>query len=325
MSNVTPLKRPFSLSGGRVWVAGHRGMVGSAIVRRLQDEKCELLLCDRATVDLRDQREVFGWMDAERPDVVVLAAAKVGGILANDRFPADFIYENLVIETNVIEAARRAGVRKLVFLGSSCIYPRSAPQPMAEGSLLTGPLEATNQWYAVAKIAGVKLCQAYRRQHGCDFISVMPTNLYGPNDNFDLETSHVLPALLRKFHEAKVSGAESVTVWGSGRPRRELMHVDDCADAVVHLLKHYSGEEIINIGTGEDIEIKDLASLIRQIVGYRGAIEFDSSKPDGTPRKLLEVSRLEGLGWRARIDLSDGIRATYDWYLEHVKELRTGT
>ncbi len=305
----------FPLAGKRIWVAGHRGMVGAAIVRRLGAEDCEILTAGRETVDLRRQAEVEDWMAAARPDGIVLAAATVGGILANDTRPAEFIYDNLAIETHVIEAARRAGVRKLLLLGSSCIYPRLAPQPMTEDALLSGALEPTNQWYAVAKIAGIKLCQAYRRQYGVDFISAMPTNLFGPGDNFDLESSHVAAALLRKAHEAKRDNEESLTIWGSGTPRREFLYVDDCADALVHLLARYSGEPHVNIGTGQDVTIGELAETIAEVVGYGGAFRYDTSKPDGTPRKLLDVSRLRQLGWTAATPLRDGLAKTYDWYV----------
>jgi GDP-L-fucose synthase len=297
----------FDLAGRRVWVAGHRGMVGAALVRRLQREGCEIVTADRATVDLRRQAETEAWVADARPDAIFMAAAHVGGILANDAFPADFLYDNLAIETNVLEAARRTGVAKLLFLGSSCIYPRLAPQPIAEDSLLTGPLEPTNEWYAIAKIAGVKLCQAYRRQHGCDFISAMPTNLYGPEDNFDLQTSHVLPALIRKAHDAL----------GTGAPRREFLHVDDCADALMRLMQAYSAPEPVNVGCGEDITIADLARLVSEVVGFEGRLAFDASKPDGTPQKLLDVSRLDALGWKPSIPLRDGIAGAYDWFLEH--------
>lgn len=305
----------FTLKGKRIWVAGHRGMVGAATVRRLGSEDCEILTAGRETVDLRRQAETEDWIAESRPDAIVLAAATVGGILANDTRPADFIYDNLAIETNVIEAARRVGVQKLLLLGSSCIYPRLAPQPMTEEALLTGALEPTNQWYAVAKIAGIKLCQAYRRQFGADFISAMPTNLFGPGDNFDLESSHVAAALLRKAHEAKRDGAETLTVWGSGTPKREFLYVDDCADALVHLLARYSGESHVNIGTGQDVTIRELAVTIASVVGYRGAFRYDTTKPDGTPRKLLDVSRLRQLGWTATTTLRDGLAKTYDWYV----------
>jgi GDP-L-fucose synthase len=304
----------FPLKGRRVFVAGHRGMVGSALVRRLVQEECELLSMSREAVDLRDQAAVDRWFDEHRPEAVFLAAARVGGIHQNDTHPADFLYDNLAIATNVIEASRRTGVAKLLFLGSSCIYPRLAPQPMPESCLLSGPLEPTNQWYAIAKIAGLKLCQAYQRQHGCDFVSVMPTNLYGPNDNFDLLSSHVLPALLAKIDTAVRQNRDAVEIWGSGRPRREFLHVDDLADAVVFLMKTWSDEEPINIGTGTDVTISELARLIAEIVGFTGRFVFDASKPDGTPRKVLDVSRLTALGWHPRIDLEAGIRQTYDWY-----------
>lgn len=304
----------FPLKGRRVFVAGHRGMVGSAIVRRLAREECELLSMSRDAVDLRNQAAVDRWFDEHRPEAVFLAAARVGGIHQNDTYPADFLYDNLAIATNVIEASRRTSVAKLLFLGSSCIYPRLAPQPMPESCLLSGPLEPTNQWYAIAKIAGLKLCQAYQRQHGCDFVSVMPTNLYGPNDNFDLLSSHVLPALLAKIDTGVQQDRDAVEIWGSGQPRREFLHVDDLADAVVFLMKTWSDEEPINIGTGTDVTISELARLIAEIVGFTGRFVFDASKPDGTPRKVLDVSRLTALGWRPRIDLEAGIRQTYDWY-----------
>jgi GDP-L-fucose synthase len=312
----------FDLAGRRVWVAGHRGMVGAALVRRLAPEPCTILTVDRKELDLRRQTDVAAWMAARRPDVVVLAAARVGGIVANDAAPVDFLHDNLVIETNVIGAAHDTGVAKLLFLGSSCIYPRDAAQPMAEDALLTGPLEPTNQWYAVAKIAGIKLCQAYRRQYGRDFIAAMPTNLYGPGDNFDLTTSHVVPALLRKAHQAKVRGEPALQVWGSGRPRREFLHVDDCADALVHLLTRYSGDSHINVGCGQELTIAALARLVCDVVGFRGGLAFDAGKPDGTPRKLLDVGRLTAQGWRPRIPLADGLAATYRWFLDHAPEAR---
>ena len=314
----------FALKGKRIWVAGHRGMVGAAMVRRLGIEDCEILTADREVVDLRRQAETEEWIAAARPDGIVLAAATVGGILANDTRPADFIYDNLAIETNVIEAARRVGVGKLLLLGSSCIYPRLAPQPMAEEALLTGALEPTNQWYAVAKIAGIKLCQAYRRQYGVDFISAMPTNLFGPGDNFDLQSSHVAAALLRKAHEAKLGNAEFLTVWGSGTPKREFLYVDDCADALVHLLTHYSGEQHVNIGTGQDVTIRELAETIAGVVGFIGEFRYDTTKADGTPRKLLDVSRLRELGWTATTTLRDGLARTYDWYVSQESDAEHG-
>jgi GDP-L-fucose synthase len=299
----------------RVFVAGHRGLVGSALVRRLEAAGFdELLLRTRVELDLTDDAAVHAFFREQRPQYVFLAAAKVGGIVANDTFPADFIRENLAIQLNVIDAAHRHGAEKLLFLGSSCVYPKHAPQPMKEEYLLTGPLEPTNEAYAIAKIAGIRMCQAYRSQYGSRFISVMPTNLYGPNDNFDLETSHVLPALIRRFHEAKESGAGSVTLWGTGTPRREFLHVDDLADACVHLMHTYDDGELVNIGWGEDISIRELAELVARVVGYDGEVEWDTSKPDGTPRKLLDTGRLKGLGWTPRIGLEDGVRGTYGWY-----------
>jgi len=305
----------FSLSGKRVYVAGDRGMVGSAIVRRLARENCEILTADRGAVDLKDQRTTLAWLTGVKPDVVFVAAAKVGGILANNTYPADFLYDNLMIEANLIEAARRAGVAKLLFLGSSCIYPKLAPQPIPEEALLTGPLEETNEWYAIAKIAGIKLCQAYRRQHGCDFNSAMPTNLYGPGDNFDLDTSHVIPALIRKAHEAKLRNEKTLTIWGTGTPRREFLHVDDCADACVHLMKTYSGDSHVNVGSGEDVTILDLTRIVCDIVGFAGKIEHDLTKPDGTPRKLMSEQKIRETGWRPKIALRDGIRETYEWFV----------
>jgi len=308
----------FEPAGRRVWVAGHRGMVGQALVRRLEREDCTILTATRSELDLRDQRATAAWVADRRPNVVLVAAATVGGILANDRRPAEFLYDNLMIEANVIHAAWQSGVDKLLFLGSSCIYPRLAAQPMAEDALLTGPLETTNEWYAIAKIAGIKLCQAYRRQYGADFISAMPTNLYGPGDNFDLEASHVVPALMRKCDEAKRRGAGTVDIWGSGRPRREFLYVDDLADALIHLLRVYSDAPHVNIGTGTDLTIRELADTIASVVGFRGDFVYDSSKPDGTPRKLLDVGKLHGLGWRAETTLQDGLARTYDWYRAHV-------
>lgn len=306
-----------NLENKRVWVAGHRGMVGSALVRRLAGENCEVLTAGRDTLDLLDQAAVRAWVAKEKPDAVFLAAAKVGGILANDSFPADFLYQNLVIETNIIDAAHRADVAKLCFLGSSCIYPKFAEQPIVEEALLTGLLEPTNEWYAIAKIAGIKLAQSYRRQYGSDYISAMPTNLYGPGDNFDLNSSHVLPALIRKAHEAKTSGARTMTLWGSGTPMREFLHVDDCADACVFLMKTYSDAGHINVGSGTDIAIIDLARLVCEVVGAEVEITLDTSKPDGTPRKLMSNAKLAGMGWSPRVALRDGIASTYDWFLTH--------
>ena len=310
----------FSLKGKRVWVAGHRGMVGAALVRRLASEDCDLVFADRASVDLRRQAEVEAWMEANRPEVVFLAAAKVGGILANDTYPAQFLYDNLMIEANIIQAAHQAQVEKLLFLGSSCIYPKHADQPITEDALLTGPLEPTNEWYAIAKIAGIKLAQAYRRQYGCDFISAMPTNLYGPGDNFDLQSSHVLPALIRKAHEAKLSGADHLVVWGSGKPYREFLHVDDCADACVFLMKHYSDEGHVNVGSGTDLSIRELAETIAQTVGFTGSLTFDASKPDGTPRKLMSADKLRSMSWRPTVSLRSGISETYRHFLQSMQQ-----
>jgi GDP-L-fucose synthase len=309
--------------GSRIFVAGHRGLVGSAIVRELGRQGfSNLLLRGRGDLDLRNQAAVEAFLQAERPDHVFLAAAKVGGIRANDTYPADFIRDNLQIQTNVIDSAWRAGVKKLCFLGSSCIYPKLAPQPLREDALLTGPLEPTNEWYAIAKIAGLKMCQAYRRQHGFNAISLMPTNLYGPGDNFDLQDSHVLPALIRRFHEAKIRGDAEVVVWGSGLPRREFLHVDDLANAAVFLMRGYDLEEPVNVGCGSDVTIRELAELVADVVGFGGTLVFDRSKPDGTPRKLLDVNRVEALGWRARIGLRDGVSATYRWFLENQPSIR---
>ena len=303
----------FELSGKRIYVAGHRGMVGAALVRRLEPENCEVLVTGRDTLDLRDRNAVFGWMERERPDVVILAAARVGGVFANATRPVEFILDNLLIETAVLEAAHRTGAAKLLFLGSSCIYPRLAPQPIPEEALLTGPLEPTNEPYAIAKIAGLKLAQAYRREYRRDFISAMPTNLYGAGDNYDPEGSHVLPALIRKVAEAKAGGSP-VTIWGSGTPRREFLYVDDCADACIHLLKTYSDEMPVNVGTGEDLSILELTKLVMRVLDYDAPVEHDLSKPDGTPQKLLDVSRLATLGWTAQTSLEDGIAAAYsDW------------
>jgi GDP-L-fucose synthase len=308
----------FELRGKRVFVAGHRGMVGSAVVRRLASEDCEVLTAGRDELDLLDQQGVRRWMADRRPDAVVMAAAKVGGILANDTYPVDFLQDNLVMQNNVVDSAFRNDVGKLLFLGSSCIYPKLAPQPIPEDALLTGPLEPTNEWYAIAKIAGLKLCQAYRRQHGVDYVSAMPTNLYGPGDNFDLTSSHVVPALMRKAHQLKLQGGKVLSVWGSGKPMREFLHVDDAADAMVWLLKNYSGDSHVNVGSGEDITIADLARTIVSVVGAEATITFDATKPDGTPRKLMDVSRLFATGWRPRYGLSDGLEQTYGWFLRHI-------
>lgn len=308
----------YRLAGKRVWVAGHRGMVGSAIVRRLAREDCEILTVGRDTVDLKDQRQTLDWLAETRPDAVFLAAAKVGGILANDTYPADFLYDNLLIEANIIEGARRAGTEKLLFLGSSCIYPKFAEQPIVEESLLTGALEPTNEWYAIAKIAGIKLAQAYRKQYGLDFISAMPTNLYGPGDNFDLNSSHVLPALIRKAHEAKLAGTRDLPIWGTGSPRREFLHADDCADACVFLMQHYSGDTHVNVGSGTDLTIYEVAQMVCDVVGLPGEILTDPTKPDGTPRKLMSAAKLRGLGWEPKIGLREGLEATYQWFLDNV-------
>lgn len=313
--NVSIYGSPYSLKGKRVWVAGHRGLVGAALIRRLRREHCEVLTVTRGLVDLRRQENVERWVADARPHAVFVAAAKVGGILANSTYPADFLYDNLMITTNIIHAAAVCGVEKLVNLGSSCVYPKHAEQPIAENALLTGPLEPTNEWYAIAKIAGIKLTQAYRRQQGCDFVSAMPTNLYGPDDNFDLETSHVLPALIRKAHEAKVAGKRELVIWGSGTPSREFLHVDDCADALVHLMKVYSEPEYINVGSGEDLPIIELAKLVAEAVGFEGELVMDLSKPDGTPRKLMSGEKLRALGWRPQIGLREGITSTYKAFL----------
>jgi GDP-L-fucose synthase len=297
------------LTGKRVWVAGHSGMVGSAIVRRLADEGCDIVTADRATLDLMDQAAVRAWVADTSPDVIFMAAAKVGGILANNDYPADFLYQNLVIETNIIDAAHRADVNDMLFLGSSCIYPKFAEQPIREDRLLTGPLEPTNEWYAVAKIAGIKLAQAYRRQYGRNYISAMPTNLYGPGDNFDLQSSHVLPALIRKAHEAKLAGTPSITIWGTGTPRREFLHVDDCADACVHLMKVYSDDEHVNVGSGDDLTIYELTQMVCAVVGFAGEIVRDTDKPDGTPRKLMAADKIR--------TLNEGIASTYRWFLDN--------
>lgn len=307
----------YDLTGKRVWVAGHRGMVGGAVVRRLERENCEIITAGRDVVDLVNQKAVHDWMAETRPDAIVLAAAKVGGIKANNDFPVDFLYENLMIEANIIHAAHEADVERLLFLGSSCIYPKFADQPIHEDSLLTGALEPTNEWYAIAKITGIKLCQAYRTQFGRDWISAMPTNLYGPGDNYDLNSSHVLPALLRKFHEAKQANAASVELWGSGTPLREFLHCDDLADALVFLLQDYSGYEHVNVGSGVEVTIRELAETIADVVGYDAELTFDATKPDGTPRKLMDSTRLHTLGWNNARSLRDGIAQTYDHWLSH--------
>ncbi len=307
----------------KIYVAGHRGLVGAAVERALRERGYQnLVLRTHAELDLTDQAAVRAFFDRERPEGVILAAARVGGIHANNTRPALFIRDNLLIQDNVIDAAYRCGVAKLVFLGSSCIYPKFAPQPIHEDSLLTGALEPTNEWYAVAKIAGIKMCQAYRREFGFNAISLMPTNLYGPGDNFDLQNSHVLPALIRRFHEAKLRGDSQITVWGTGTPRREFLHVHDLADAIVHLLETYDAEPIVNVGWGEDVTIRELAMLVAEVAGFRGEVGFDASKPDGTPRKLLDTTRLRGLGWQPRIPLREGIEGTYAWFRQHVADAR---
>lgn len=309
----------------KIYVAGHKGLVGSSIVRQLEkDGYTNIIVRTHEELELLDPRAVHDFFEKERPTYVFLAAARVGGILANNMYPADFIRENLAVQVNVLHEAYAAGVKKLLFLGSSCIYPKLAPQPIKEEYLMSGPLEETNSAYAVAKIAGIEMCQAYHRQYGCNFISVMPTNLYGPHDNFSPERAHVLPALLRRFHEAKISGTKEVIVWGSGKPRREFLHVDDMANACVHLMKTYDDPSIVNIGTGEDISIKELAELVAKVVGYTGDIVWDASKPDGTPRKLLDVSKIHGLGWRHSIPLPEGLALTYKWFLENESDVRTG-
>jgi GDP-L-fucose synthase len=312
----------FSLIGRKIWVAGHRGMAGSAIVRRLAGEQCEILTVGREDVDLRRQAEVERWMGENRPDAVFVAAGTVGGILANSTRPGEFLYDNMQIEFNIIHTSYLTGVKKLLFLGSSCIYPREAAQPMAEAALLSGPLEPTNEAYAVAKIAGIKLCEAYRRQYGCDFVSAMPTNLYGSGDNFDLQQGHVAAALISKFHQARVEHRPTVTLWGSGRPLREFLYADDLADALVFLIKHYSDFPHINVGTGQEISILDLARLIGDIVGYQGQIVFDATKPDGMMRKVMRVDRLAELGWRASTPVEDGFRQAYRWYVDNLDKVR---
>lgn len=324
MGNPPP--NSYSLNKKRVFVAGHRGMVGSAIVKRLAQENCSAILtANRSELDLTRQADVENWMGDKRPDAVIIAAAKVGGIHANNAAPAAFLYDNLMIEANIIRAAFNARVEKLLFLGSSCIYPKFAPQPIPESALLEGALEPTNEWYAIAKIAGIKLCQAYRKQYGADFISGMPTNLYGPNDNFDLETSHVLPALIRKAVAAKEAGENGIEIWGTGSPRREFLHVRDCADALVFLLKNYSDYEHVNVGSGSDVTIRELAELVMDAVGLKGAIHFDTSKPNGTPRKLMSSDKLKSLGWSPQIDLEAGVRETVGWFLEHRHQARLET
>lgn len=312
----------FSLAGRRVWVAGHRGMVGAALLRRLEAEDCEILTADRLTLDLRRQSAVEEWMNHAKPDAIFLAAGLVGGVHANNSRPADFLYDNLAICSNIIHHAWRMGVAKLLYLGSSCIYPRMAPQPMAENLLLTGPLEATNEWYAVAKIAGIKLCQAYRRQYGCEFISAMPTNLYGQGDNYDLNEGHVVAALISKIHNAKMNKLPEVSLWGTGTPLREFLYVDDLADALVFLMENYSEDEHINVGTGAELSIAQLAGLIARIAGYEGQFVFDSSKPDGTPRKLMNIEKLAKLGWSAPTDIEVGMRYAYRYYADHVDNVR---
>jgi GDP-L-fucose synthase len=317
MADAAAAYKAYNLAGKRVWVAGHGGLVGSALVRRLASESCELVTAPRDTLDLRRQQDVENWLAEARPQAIFLAAAKVGGIHANDSQPAEFLYDNMMIEANIVHGAWRTGVEKLVFLGSTCIYPKFAPQPMAEDDLMTGPLEPTNQAYAMAKISGIYYIEAHREQYGRHWISAMPTNLYGPKDNFDLETSHVLPAFIRRFHEAKESGASTVTVWGTGAPRREFLHVDDLAQACLMLLNNYDSPETINVGWGEDLPIKELAETVADVVGFTGEIEWDTSKPDGMPRKLLDTNRINALGWKPAITLRDGLTTTYDWYVQN--------
>ncbi len=321
-SNVRPgaqsAERNIVIDGKRVWVAGHNGMVGSAIMRRLATEDCERISVDRKQCDLTDPAQVNEWMRDHRPEVVVVAAAKVGGILANDSLPVDFLYDNLAIQNNIIRTSFEVGVEKLLFLGSSCIYPRMAPQPITEDALLTGPLEPTNEWYAIAKIAGIKLCQAYMKQYGARFVSAMPTNLYGPGDNFDLNSSHVIPALMRKAHRAKANGEEGIEIWGTGKPLREFLHVDDLADAAVFVLRTYEDYEHINIGSGEDLPIADVARLVMDVVGLKGDLRHDLTKPDGTPRKLMSAAKLRARGWHPRVPLREGLASTYRWFVENV-------
>ena len=311
------LAEPFGLKGKKVWVAGASGMVGGATVRRLESEECNILTPGHKELDLINQANVNDWVAANKPDVVVIAAATVGGIMANSTRSAEFIYNNIAIETNIIQASHQNDVEKLLFLGSACIYPREATQPMAEEALLSGPLEPTNEWYAIAKIAGIKMCEAYRKQYGCDYISAQPNNLYGPGDNFDLESSHVIPAIMNKAHIAKSNGDKTLPIWGTAKVFREFLHVDDCADALVHLIKHYSGAIHINMGTGEEVTIGDLAQIIADVVGFEGELEFDTSKPDGSPRKLLDPSRMKALNWSSTINLKDGLASTYQWFLDN--------
>ena len=311
----------FNIKGKKIWVSGHNGMVGRAVVKTLKNYDCEILSVDRHELDLSRQQKVEDWMAAHKPDAIVICAAKVGGILANDTYPADFIYSNIILETNIINAAYEQKVKKLVFLGSSCIYPKLAEQPIKENDLLSGHLEETNQWYAIAKIAGIKLCQAYRKQHGCDFISAMPTNLYGPHDNFNLETSHVIPALIRKTCEAKATNASELIVWGSGTPRREFLHVDDCAEGIVFLLENYSNDSHVNLGTGQDVTIYELAELIKEAIEFKGNIVFDPSKPDGPPQKCLDVSLMKSLGWQSRIMFQEGLQDTIKWFYKNCNSL----
>lgn len=322
MSDTTDTSTGYRLAGKRVWIAGHTGMVGSALVRRLECEDVKLITPSRHDVDLRNQEQVENFVARNRPQVIFLAAARVGGIVANNSFPATFLYDNLLIAANTIEAARRYNVEKLLNLGSTCVYPKFAPQPIPESALLSGPLEPTNECYAVAKIAAIKLCDAYRRQYGCDFISAMPTNLYGPNDNFDLESSHVIPALIAKFARVVGEKRSEIAIWGTGTPRREFLHVDDCADALVYLMKHFSGEGPVNVGTGTDVTIGELAQMLAEISGFRGKLVFDPSRPDGTPRKMSDVSRLTALGWSAAITLRRGLAQTYDWFCNGSHEVR---
>lgn len=309
----------YDINSKKIFIAGHNGMVGSALLRKLSKENCILQVAERSEVDLMNQSEVDDWLSENKPNVVIICAAKVGGIHANNKYPVEFLYNNLMIESNLINSSFNAGIEKLIFLGSSCIYPKNCPQPMTENSLLTGPLEPTNEWYAIAKIAGIKLCQAYRKQYGKDYISAMPTNLYGPGDNYDLSTSHVIPALIRKCHEAKINNKPFMEVWGTGAVRREFLHVDDCAEAIIHLLKHYSGVEQVNIGTGKDITIKELVTVIKNIIGFNGDMRFDKSRPDGTPRKLLDINKIKSLGWSPRIQLEDGLSKVYKNYILEMK------